>query len=55
MLPKKYLSGSAKRKLKEKKEEELKKLRGNLNKFVFTITEPSSTETPLAIENSESK
>lgn len=53
MLPKKYLSGSAKRKLKEKKEEEIKKLRGNLNKYVVKINTESSPS--LITDNSESK
>lgn len=53
MLPKKYLSGSAKRKLKEKKEEEIKKLRGNLNKYVVQINTEISTS--LITDNSESK
>lgn len=35
----------------KKRKKNLKKLRGNLNKFVFTTTEPSSIETPLTVEN----
>jgi hypothetical protein len=52
MLQKKYLNGSAKRKLKEKKEE-IKKLRGNLNKYVVKMN--TETSTSLITDNSKSK
>ena len=51
MLPKKYLSGSAKRKLNEQKEEEIKKLHGNLNKYAIN----TETFTSLITGISESK
>jgi len=44
-MSKKYLSGSIKRKLKDKRDQETKKLHGSLDKFTFNTN--LSTSAPL--------